>query len=578
MNKEIYGKTLGLKRSDIQHLERLARRRIPRELYVTPDLAQEMAALAVRLNRRVGLYADRSGHVTQVILGSATGLEVPEPGQVRTASGRLRGMRLIETVLDEVRGPSGRGESINKNDLADLLHFRLDCLVEITAAGNGTARCARIAHLLPPNLEGERYRESDSIKLDRLPEDFDRMVEALEQEFADAGPKIKKTKDQESALVVCLLDGRSRAEDQVAEISELTRSAGAAIADKVSIKIREVNPKTYLGKGQVEDVELRAVRADADLVIFDRELSPVQARNLEKGIRFKIIDRTALILDIFAQRAQSTDGKVQVELARLKYQLPRVSDERGTMSRIRGGIGSNRGVGETKGALTRRLMRERIAELERRIDQLSNRRNLQRKQRSRTHAQLVSLVGYTNAGKSTLFNALTGAKILAADLLFATLDPTARQLWLGDHRHQAVLTDTVGFIRDLPEDLVNAFRATLEGLGEASVLVHVADASNPAVLDQIAAVERTLRDLHLDQKPTLLLFNKKDRIGAEDFVPIATRHGGMLVSALDAADLALIRARIGEALDQPNHFVRAPSSGSEREDAPEDAPLDADRA
>lgn len=555
MKKDIYGRLLGLKKSDVQLLERLYRRRLPRTHAITWEFAQEIAALSTRLNRRLGVYVDRTGHVTQVILGTATHLEVPEPGPARHDGGRLRGIRLIETVLDEVR--NGRGVGIGQNDLVDLLHFRLDALVEVTVLGNGTAAKARIAHLLPPNANGDRYDESKDLRLDRWPDDFDRVVAALEEEFERSAPRVRDVKDQERALVVALVDGKDKhQEDALAEIAELARSAGAAVVDRMTIKVRRVDPRSYLTRGTAEEVELRAVRADADVILFDRELSPVQARNLEKELRFKIVDRTALILDIFAQRARSTDGKHQVELARLKYQLPRIENVRGALSRVRGGIGSDRGVGETKAQLTKRKFRERIAELERRIEQLSRRRIEQRKRRSRAQARVVSLVGYTNAGKSTLFNALTGADIVAEDLLFATLDPTARRLYLPGESRQTVLTDTVGFIRDLPADLVNAFRATLEGLSESDLLLHVADASNPAVLEQIAAVDATLHDLGLASKPVLLLFNKKDLVSSDDFTPIAARYGGHLVSARSSDDQQKIRALVSEALDEPSRFTR----------------------
>jgi len=555
MKHEIYGRLLGLKKSDVQSLERIYRRRLPKHLAISYDFAQELAALSSRLNRRIGVYVDRSGHVTKVMLGSATHLEVPEPGAARVQGGRLLGIRLIETVLDDVR--KSRDPRIGENDLVDLLHFRLDALIEVRVLTSGAANTARIAHLLPPNAAGNRYDESRDIRLDRWPEDFDEVIAALEQEFDRKAPRVKDVKDQERALVVALLEGNDVSEaDAIAELSELARSAGAAVVDRMAIRVRRVNPRSYLTRGTAEDVELRAVRADADVILFDRELSPVQSRNLEKELRFKIVDRTALILDIFAQRARSTDGKHQVELARLKYMLPRIENVRGSLARVRGGIGSDRGVGETKAQLTKRKFRERISELERRIEQLSRRRSEQRKKRIRTRARVVSLVGYTNAGKSTLFNALTGADIVAEDLLFATLDPTARRVYLPGETQQTVLTDTVGFIRDLPKDLVNAFRATLEGLSEADLLIHVADASNPAVLEQIEAVDATLAALRLRDKPVVLLFNKKDLVSADDFRPIAARFDGELVSAMDPADQVSIRGLITAALEDPTRYTR----------------------
>ncbi len=561
MKTEIYGKTLGLKKSEIEHLERLAERRIPREQYISTDLAHELAALSVKLNRRIGLYVNRAGEVEHVILGSATHLEVPQPPPTRRASGRLCGIRLVETVIDEVRGT--KDHSINKNDLADLQHFRLDSLVEVRALGNSTCKMVRIAKLMPPNPSGQTYEESEDIRLENVPQDFAQAIALLEREFAERAPKVRDVKGKTRAMVVALEDGPGiNMEDAIAEISELTRSAGCAVVERLPVKLRRIDPASYLTSGKVEEVELHAIRANADIIVFDRELSPVQARNLESNLRLKIVDRTALILDIFGQRAQSTDGKMQVELARLKYDMPRVSLERGTRSRIGGGgIGAMVGGGETAAAMTRRHIRDRISELEKRIEQLSKRRHEQRKQRERANTRVVSLVGYTNAGKSTLFNCLTGAHVIAEDKLFATLDPTARQMYIPDRTDHVVLTDTVGFIRDLPRDLVNAFRATLEGLSEADVLVHVADAANPAVVEHLDAVRRTLADLDLLEKPTLLLFNKKDRVNPDDFAPIAARHGGELVSALDSQDIARLRALISDALDNPDRYrTRASSS------------------
>lgn len=547
MKKEIFGKTLGLRKSDIQSLERLYRRRVPKNQSVTTELCHDLAAQSIRLNRRLGLYIDRSGKVIQVILGSAGHLEVPDPGPSRTSTGRLRGIRLIETVLDTVR--NGGGDRIGQNDLTDLLHFRLDCLVEVSASPSGVARASRMAHLLPPNPAGNKYEETASCKVEAIPHDFHSFIAALEQEFERTAPRGKGVKGRERVLAVALIERGGIGETEaLAELNELVRSADATVVDEVAIRIRRVNPRSFLTRGSAEEVELLAVRADADVIVFDRDLSPVQARNLEEELRFKIIDRTALILDIFSQRAKSTDGKHQVELARLKYQLPRIVNVRSGLARVRGGIGSDRGVGETKAALTKRKLRERISQLEKRISQLSKRRGEQRKNRSRNHIKIVSLVGYTNAGKSTLFNALTGADIVAENRLFATLDPTARRVFLPRETQQTVLTDTVGFIRDLPEDLVNAFRATLEGLDEADLLVHVADASNPAVLEQIDAVNNTLATLGNDSKPRLLLFNKSDLVNREDFQPLASRHGGCLVSARNATDQKAIRQLIADSL------------------------------
>jgi GTP-binding protein HflX len=267
----------------------------------------------------------------------------------------------------------------------------------------------------------------------------------------------------------------------------------------------------------------------ADVVVFNNDLSPGQGRNLEEALGRKVVDRTQLILDIFAQRAQSADGKLQVELAQLKYLYPRLVGRDDSLSRLAGGIGG-RGPGETKLEIDRRRVRDRITALERRIDALGADRHLRRKQRNARGLPVLSIVGYTNAGKSTLLNALTDSRVLAEDKLFATLDPTSRRLRFPRDR-EVIVTDTVGFIRDLPPDLVTAFRATLEELGDADLLLQVVDASDPRHDEQIEAVEAILRDLGLAGKPRVLVMNKVDRLPAGEGAAIAHRRDAVAISA-----------------------------------------------
>jgi GTP-binding protein HflX len=292
---------------------------------------------------------------------------------------------------------------------------------------------------------------------------------------------------------------------------------------------RDPDPRYLIGKGKLEDVVLRSMQLMATVIVFDAELSPSQARHIAEATSLKILDRTQLILDIFAQRAQSADGKLQVELAQLKYLYPRLVGRDDSLSRLMGGIGG-RGPGETKLEIDRRRVRDRITALERRIEALGESRHLRRKQRNDRGLPVLSIVGYTNAGKSTLLNALTDSAVLAEDKLFATLDPTSRRLRFPRDR-EVIVTDTVGFIRDLPPDLVNAFRATLEELSDADLLLHVVDASDPRHPDQIAAVEEILRSLRLDAKKRLLVFNKIDRLREGEGASLAHREDGVAISA-----------------------------------------------
>jgi GTP-binding protein HflX len=286
-----------------------------------------------------------------------------------------------------------------------------------------------------------------------------------------------------------------------------------------------------IGRGKLDEINLRAMQQMADLIIFDQNLAPSQARGIAEATELKVLDRTQLILDIFAQRAQSADGKLQVELAQLKYLLPRLVQSDTSLSRLAGGIGG-RGPGETKLEIDRRRVKERVALLERKIEQLSSDRKTRRAQRNRKELPVISIVGYTNAGKSTLLNALTQSAVLAEDKLFATLDPTSRRLRFPTE-HEVIMTDTVGFIRDLPKDLVNAFRATLEELEDASLLLHVVDASDPARDSHIEAVEKILTSLELNERPRVIVWNKVDRLTPAEVTTLLRLRGGVAVSAVN---------------------------------------------
>ena len=336
-------------------------------------------------------------------------------------------------------------------------------------------------------------------------------------------------------------------EESLAELAQLAETAGALVMARESQKRPKPDPAFYIGGGKAREIELLRQRHEAELIIFDDELSPAQQRNLEREISGRVIDRTGLILDIFAQRARTKEGKLQVELAQLTYLLPRLAGRGTELSRLGGGIGT-RGPGETKLEVDRRRVRRRIHELNQAIDQVRDHRRRQRQDRREADLPVVALVGYTNAGKSTLLNSLTGAGVLSEDRLFATLDPTTRKVESSEFG-PFLLTDTVGFIQKLPTQLVAAFRATLEEVQEADLLLHVVDASHPKREEQMTAVHRVLEELEAETKPIVIVFNQVDRMDPRD-VQALTRHNpeSAAISALSGEGLPFLVSMIGRKL------------------------------
>jgi len=535
---DVFGNTLGLKANELRLLRNTYRRRTSPHEVVSPELARHLSEISKSINRQVGILLNRKGEVESVIVGNAHRIDLPDIGRARAGQSRLRGLRLIHTHL--------KSEPLTKDDLTDLALLRLDLVGAIAVLEQGLPGSLQLAHLVPANGDGHFWQ------LDTLPSvyaeqpDVLRTVEALEEEFAK-NASLRQVDGKERAILVGVgLDGdRSGAEASLRELAELARTAGVAVLDSVLQIRREPDPRYLIGRGKLEELNLRSMQLMVELLIFDRDLSPSQQRHIAEDTNLKILDRTQLILDIFAQRAQSAAGKLQVELAQLKYLLPRLSQRDDSLSRLAGGIGG-RGPGETKLEVDRRRVRDRITHLERRIESLSRERAVRRAQRARREMPIISIVGYTNAGKSTLLNAMTRSSVLVEDKLFATLDPTSRRLRFPRER-EVIITDTVGFIRDLPKDLVSAFRATLEELSDASLLLHVVDASDPARDEQAQAVERILEELELAAKPRLTVWNKVDLLSEEE-VEMLLRRGGVAVSAaagrglkelLDSADRTL---------------------------------------
>jgi len=466
-----------------------------------------------------------------VIVGDAGKLMLPDIGRLRAAEGRFRGLRLVHTHV--------RGEPLTKDDLVDLVRLRLDLVAAIQMAPNGEPRAMMYAHNVPAGDDGRPYREVGPLPLHRVDVDVGRLMSDLEAEFARRSRALAVRAKDGRALLIHVHekdDRRSKPEESIRELRELARTAGTEVADAFIQTRDRIDPKFVMGRGKLDDVVMRAIELDAETLIFDRDLTPAQAAAIASVSDLKVIDRSQLILDIFAQRAEGRDGKLQVELAQLKYSLPRLGLKDDSLSRLTGGIGG-RGPGETKLEIGKRRAKERVTHLEAQLKQLGRQREQRRRRRTREGVPTVAIVGYTNAGKSTLLNALTGAGVLAEDKLFATLDTRSRSLrveWAGYGDRAIVITDTVGFIRDLPKDLFAAFRATFEEAAVADLLLHVVDASDPARDDHVRTTEKLLEELELDRIPRVVVFNKADLIGPAERRLIARGAAdAVVVSATD---------------------------------------------
>lgn len=502
-------------------MTRLGQRRYPVRGGYSTDQAREIAALSRSLGRQIGLVLDRQGKVELVLVGEPGSILIPELPRGRGGSARMRGVRLMHTHLSP--------EGLSQEDLMDLLFLRLDSIAVLTVNDYGEPVSFQSAHLLPPNAAQTPYRVHPLTAWDRVEIDFTAEVEALEAELARvlseandvtgaAGPAMRGeggAGESTARAVLVSVDAapRSVQEKRLDELAELARTAGITVTGTLIQRVAGVHPRHILGKGKLAELEVLALQGQASLIVFDGELTPAQLNSLSETTERKVLDRTQLILDIFARRASTRAGKLQVEMAQLQYTQPRLAGKNRAMDRLMGGIGG-RGPGETKLETDRRRARERIAKIRKELEELRKQRAFTRARRSRQGLPVAALVGYTNAGKSTLLNTLTRSDVLAEDKLFATLDPTTRRLRF-PREHELVLADTVGFIRNLPKELTEAFQATLEELSAADLLIHVADASHPDLDRQIAAVENILADMDLLAVPRLMVLNKCDRLDRE---------------------------------------------------------------
>jgi GTP-binding protein HflX len=485
--------------------------------------------LSSEVNKQIGIIATRNGVITHVIVGDAHSVFIPEL-DAPLGKKALRGLRFIHTHLND--------EPLNREDITDLSLLRFDMIAAITVR-EGLPDKIHAAHLMPRG-SAEKY-EVKTAAFYGYELHFAEFIQNLETEM-ERRSTIDRKDDRERAILISAdTKPRYEMEESMEELKELAKSANVLVLDTVIQRLKEINPRHLMGSGKLEEIVMNGMDKGATLLIFDQNLSPSQIKSIADATELKVIDRTQLILDIFARRAHSRDGKVQVELAQLKYMLPRLMGKGTAMSRLMGGIGG-RGPGESKLEADRRRIREKLTHLERELTVLSEARKQRKQKRVAAGLPIISIVGYTNAGKSTLLNTLTNSGTFVEDKMFATLDTASRRLRFPKER-EVIVTDTVGFIRDLPKDLMAAFKSTLEELEDADLLIHLVDISNPQFEQQIEAVEAILKELKIEGKPKMIVFNKSDRIDADTAENIAARYDSISISALDQNTL---RPLLGE--------------------------------
>jgi GTPase len=546
---ELYGNTTGLSASAVRALERIYRRRVPSDKIATPELVRSLADASRETKRQVGALVHRSGQVDYVVVGHASGLMLPDIGRLRAAEGRFRALRLVHTHLFN--------EPLTRDDLTDLTRLRLDLVAAILLNPTGEPQRMTWAYNTPTfEGRGQPYQVAGPFPYGQPQPNFGELIAALEAEFAQQARTREVTAKDGRAILIHVGDKRKagaavRARSRLAELESLARTAGVDVVERITQLREQPDARFVIGAGKLEDVVNQAIELGAETLIFDCDLSPAQAHAIGKQTDLKVLDRTQVILDIFAQRAESRDGKLQVELAQLKYTLPRLGQKDDSLSRLTGGIGG-RGPGETKLEIGRRRARERVHRLEKELAGLTRQRAERRRKRASSDLPVVAIVGYTNAGKSTLLNTLTDAGVLAEDRLFATLDTRARKLFLPGGR-DVILTDTVGFIRQMPKDLFAAFRATFEEAADADLIVEVVDVSDPEHTDHIATTGEVLRDLDLDDTPRLRVYNKVDRLSEDERKALANEPDSVAVSALDKSSTKTLLQRIESWLTLLDH-------------------------
>jgi GTPase len=511
---------------------------MPAHEIISREALRRISILSSEIKRQIALLIARNGDVAYVVIGDDKHISIPDLSAYRSAASRLNGLRCIHTHLHD--------EPISPADLTDLTLLGLDLMASVMVDSDGIPGAIDYAHILPKNKDRKNWDITTVTDSGQLDEDFLALIRSIEDELArtDRRPTLEK---KDRAVLVAVATGQaSQVKESLSELQELAVSNDLEVADVVIQHLKRPDPRFFIGKGKLSELVLRCTQTGASLLIFDNELSPNQIRSLTDYTDLRIIDRSQLILDIFARRAVTREGKIQVELAQLKYMLPRLAEKNTAMSRLTGGIGA-RGPGETKLEINRRRAKERINNLNKELEKIRQQRQDRRKLRGARRLPVISIVGYTNAGKSTLLNTLTNSAVDAHNRLFDTLDPSSRRLRFPRER-DVIITDTVGFIRSLPKSLMEAFAATLEELHDADILLHVVDAANPHMEEQIKTVDEILLQLDLKNIPVIIAFNKIDLVPLEEAAALSRMHNGIPVSALDRKTLRPLLDRIEESL------------------------------
>jgi len=520
--KRLFGNIGGLKAGQTRMLENLYRRRLPPQSLITFELARDISRLSHDIRRQIGLLINRQGKIAYVIVGDHQGIVIPDTSEYRVSPGRLKGLRCIHTHLNN--------EPLTREDLTDLALLRLDIMAAITMTKAGYLHQVHAGYILPKSSAEKPFEILQPLNPNELDIGCLDLIQSLETELAHVKSLFEADTIKERALLISVTTvSRRTAMASLAELEDLAVSSGIQVVGTVLQQRRKVNTRFLMGMGKLQDLIILALQKGATLIIFDQELNPSQIRSITNKIDLKVIDRTQLILDIFAQRAKTKEGKLKVELAQLSYLLPRLITRNTAMSRLTGGIGG-RGPGETKLEINRRRVRNRISRLENALSLVRKQRKQQRAKRSKRGLTIISIIGYTNAGKSTLLNTLTKSNVRAESRLFATLDPSSRRLKFPKDI-EVIITDTVGFIKNLPKELIVAFRATLEELESADLLLHVIDISNPRFKDQIESVEKILADLNLHNISLIRVLNKKDLVDQATVDELTRTLGGTAISA-----------------------------------------------
>ncbi|MDZ8035218.1 GTPase HflX [Nostoc sp. DedSLP04] len=559
--QKIYGNVQGIKASQIKRLQELYEQNQPADRFLTPEFAQALATISQQIHHPICCYINRRGQVIRIAVGTPSQTQIPPEELPRRSAERLSGIRCVATQL--------KSNSLHEAALVAMIRQRLDALVMLTAI-DGKVKEAFLAYLFPDSESP--WVISPPLSLDDVTEqEFDELIEEWEREIVDAGDGIflsqEIVSDQDRVLLVGVQTedvSVQRFEDGLAELVRLVESAGGIVLDTMRQKRERAHPQTVVGKGKIEEITLLAHKLRANLIVFDRDISASQARNLEQEIGIRVVDRTEVILDIFAQRARTQEGKLQVELAQLEYMLPRLRGRGQEMSRLGAGIGT-RGPGETKLETERRTIQRRIAQLQEEVNQLQAHRARIRQQRQQQEIPVLALVGYTNAGKSTLLNVLTNAEVFTADQLFATLDPTTRKVVITkpetQERRSILLTDTVGFIHELPPPLMDAFRATLEEVVEADAMIHVVDLSHPAWESHIASVLEILEEMPEIPEKSLVAFNKVDKVDSETWARVQQDYPeAVFISATQHLGLETLKMRSLQLIDEPVKAIAVPQN------------------